>query len=199
MDQIKIGEFLKELRKEKGLTQEQLAEQFNVSRRSVSRWETGKNMPDISLLVEIAEFYDTSIPEIINGERKSEKMNEEVKEVAETMSNYAGAEKESILKNIRGLSLIGLLALMVYFLLDVTGVFENNYLLEYLYVYSEAMIYVTVLLIPLYTTGLLGKIQRKSMNSKLDNLLRIVRIVVAIVAGMAVTVILKLTLTGVFG
>ena len=199
MDQIKIGEFLKELRKEKGLTQEQLAEQFNVSRRSVSRWETGKNMPDICLLVEIAEFYDTSIPEIINGERKSEKMNEEVKEVAETMSNYAGAEKESILKNIRGLSLIGLLALMVYFLLDVTGVFENNYLLEYLYVYSEAMIYVTVLLIPLYTTGLLGKIQRKSMNSKFDNLPRIVRIVVAIVAGMAVTVILKLTLTGVFG
>ena len=88
---------------------------------------------------------------------------------------------------------------MVYFLLDVTGVFENNYLLEYLYVYSEAMIYVTVLLIPLYTTGLLGKIQRKSMNPKLDNLPRIVRIVVAIVAGMAVTVILKLTLTGVFG
>ena len=199
MDQIKIGEFLKELRKEKGLTQEQLAEQFNVSRRSVSRWETGKNMPDISLLVEIAEFYDTSIPEIINGERKSEKMNEEVKEVAETMSNYAGAEKESILKNIRGLSLIGLLALMVYFLLDVTGVFENNHLLEYLYVYSEAMIYVTVLLIPLYTTGLLGKIQRKSMNSKFDNLPRIVRIVVAIVAGMATTVILKLALTGVFG
>ena len=199
MDQIKIGEFLKELRKEKGLTQEQLAEQFNVSRRSVSRWETGKNMPDISLLVEIAEFYDTSIPEIINGERKSEKMNEEVKEVAETMSNYAGAEKESILKNIRGLSLIGLLALMVYFLLDVTGVFENNHLLEYLYVYSEAMIYVTVLLIPLYTTGLLGKIQRKSMNSKFDNLPRIVRIVVAIVAGMAATVILKLALTGVFG
>ena len=199
MDQIKIGEFLKELRKEKGLTQEQLAEQFNVSRRSVSRWETGKNMPDISLLVEIAEFYDTSIPEIINGERKSEKMNEEVKEVAETMSNYAGAEKESILKNIRGLSLIGLLALMVYFLLDVTGVFENNHLLEYLYVYSEAMIYVTVLLIPLYTTGLLGKIQRKSMNSKFDNLPRIVRIVVAIVAGMAATVIIKLALTGVFG
>ena len=199
MDQIKIGEFLKELRKEKGLTQEQLAEQFNVSRRSVSRWETGKNMPDISLLVEIAEFYDTSIPEIINGERKSEKMNEEVKEVAETMSNYAGAEKESILKNIRGLSLIGLLALMVYFLLDVTGVFENNHLLEYLYVYSKDMIYVTVLLIPLYTTGLLGKIQRKSMNSKFDNLPRIVRIVVAIVAGMATTVILKLALTGVFG
>lgn len=41
MDQIKIGAFIKELRKEKGFTQEQLSEQFNVSRRTVSRWETG--------------------------------------------------------------------------------------------------------------------------------------------------------------
>lgn len=49
MNQIKIGEFLKELRKEKGLTQEQLAEQFNVSRRSVSRWETGNNNHEVSL------------------------------------------------------------------------------------------------------------------------------------------------------
>ena len=56
MNQVKIGEFLRELRKEKGLTQEQLAEQFNISRRSVSRWETGSNMPDVGLLIEIADF-----------------------------------------------------------------------------------------------------------------------------------------------
>ena len=79
MEQQKIGSFLKELRKERNLTQEQFAEQLGVSGRSVSRWETGINMPDISLLVEIAEFYDVSISEIIDGERKSGKMNEEVK------------------------------------------------------------------------------------------------------------------------
>lgn len=44
MNQIKIGTFMKELRKEKGLIQEQLAEQFNGSRRTVSRWETGSNL-----------------------------------------------------------------------------------------------------------------------------------------------------------
>ncbi|MFR0953039.1 MAG: helix-turn-helix domain-containing protein [Lachnospiraceae bacterium] len=63
MDQVKIGNFLKKLRKEKGITQEQLAEILNVSGRTVSRWETGNNMPDISILVDIADYYDISIPE----------------------------------------------------------------------------------------------------------------------------------------
>lgn len=75
MDQIKIGAFLKELRKEKELTQEQLAEELSVSGRTISRWETGSNMPDISMLVVLADFYEVSIPEIIAGERKSENMN----------------------------------------------------------------------------------------------------------------------------
>lgn len=88
MEQQKVGSFLKELRKERNLTQEQFAEQLGVSGRSVSRWETGINMPDISLLVEIAEFYDVSISEIIDGERKSGKMNEEVKETALKLSDY---------------------------------------------------------------------------------------------------------------
>ena len=51
MDQIKIGAFLKTLRKEKNLTQEQAAEQLGVSNRTVSRWETGTNKPDIWNLV----------------------------------------------------------------------------------------------------------------------------------------------------
>ena len=51
VDQIKIGLFLKELRKEKSLTQEQLAEQLNTSNRTISRWETGNNMPDLSMLI----------------------------------------------------------------------------------------------------------------------------------------------------
>ena len=69
MNQKNIGSFLKILRKEKNLTQEQLAEQFNVSSRTVSRWETGSNMPDLSLLVELADFYNVDIREIIDGER----------------------------------------------------------------------------------------------------------------------------------
>lgn len=93
MDQKKIGSFLKELRKEKGLTQEQVANTFNVTNRTVSRWETGSNMPDISLLVAIAEFYDVDVREIIDGERKNDNMDKEVKEVAEKMADYGQRER----------------------------------------------------------------------------------------------------------
>ena len=92
MDQMKIGSFLKALRKEKNLTQEALAEQLGVSGRTVSRWETGCNMPDIGILVGIAEFYDISIPEIIAGERKSEKMDQETKDTAVAMAEYSHKE-----------------------------------------------------------------------------------------------------------
>ena len=110
MNQVKTGSFLKELRKEKNLTQENLAEQLNVSNRTVSRWETGSNMPDISTLVEIAEFFDVSIPEIIDGERKSEKMNQETKETAAAMAEYSHHEVRSGKRKILGalLSAFGL-------------------------------------------------------------------------------------------
>ena len=70
MDTVKVGAFLRELRKEKNLTQEQLAEVFQVTNRTVSRWETGSNMPDISLLLELADYYQLEVSEILNGERK---------------------------------------------------------------------------------------------------------------------------------
>ena len=99
MNQVKIGEFLRELRKGKGLTQEQLAEQFNISRRSVSRWETGSNMPDVGLLIEIADFFDVDIREIIDGERKSENMEKE-KETLKKVAEYADSEKARLKKKI---------------------------------------------------------------------------------------------------
>ena len=66
MNQQRTGEFLKHLRKNKRLTQEQLAEHFFVSSRTVSRWETGSNMPDLDMLIELADFYDVDLREIID-------------------------------------------------------------------------------------------------------------------------------------
>ena len=98
MDQKKIGGFLRELRKSAGFTQEQVAEKLGISSRTISRWETGAYMPDISMLVDIAELYDVDIREIIDGERKEENMNSEVKEVAEKMADYSTMEKNNIFK-----------------------------------------------------------------------------------------------------
>jgi transcriptional regulator with XRE-family HTH domain len=94
VNQQKIGEFLKHLRKEQGLTQEQLAEAFYVSSRTVSRWETGSNMPDLEILIELADFYHVDIREIIDGERKSEIMDNETKDTLKKVAEYAVEEKE---------------------------------------------------------------------------------------------------------
>ena len=96
MDQKKSGGFLKELRKEQSLTQEQAAEKLGVSSRTISRWETGAYMPDISMLVDIAEMYDVDVREIIDGERRQEDMNSEVKETAVKMADYSAMEKKTM-------------------------------------------------------------------------------------------------------
>ena len=199
MDQIKIGTFLKLLRKEKNLTQEQLAEQLGVSNRTVSRWENGNNMPDISLLSEIAEFYDVSIPELIYGERKSENMREEAKEVAETMSDYAKAEKETLVKSIRNMSLIGLIALIIYMVLGRTSVYDRNNLFRYVYGISEALIYVTVLVFPLYTTGLLSKIRIRTTNSKFKNIPVPAIKIIGFIAAFAIAALIRIWISKSFG
>ena len=199
MDQIKIGGFLKDLRKEKGITQEQLAEKLGVSGRTISRWETGNNMPDISLLVEIAEYFDVSIPEIIKGERKSEDMKEETKEVAETMSDYARAEKEQLVKSIRNMSIIGLAALLIFMVLNITDAYDRNNLFRYAYGISEALIYVTVVMFPLYTTGLLSKLRINRTNYKFNSIPWPLMKVIAFIVAFAVAALIRILISKIFG
>lgn len=125
MNQIKIGEFLKELRKEKGFTQEQLAEQFNVSRRSVSRWETGSNLPDIDILIEMADYYEVDLRELIDGERKSEKMNEEFKETVLKVAEFSNEDKMKVTKRMNKLFVGGFMAAVIYIILFFTDNADN--------------------------------------------------------------------------
>ena len=111
IDQMKIGAFLRELRKEKELTQEQLAEKFGVSSRSVSRWENGNTMPELGILVELADYYEVDIKEIIDGERKSEIMEKEEKETLRKVADYAEAEKKLVVKRKCIVTFVGTLIL----------------------------------------------------------------------------------------
>ena len=71
MNQEKIGKFIQTLRKEKNLTQNELAEKLGVSNRAVSKWENGNSMPDLSLFKPLCEILGTSINELMNGERSN--------------------------------------------------------------------------------------------------------------------------------
>lgn len=109
IQQEKMGCMLRNLRKEKGLTQEQLAEHFGVSNRTISRWENGINMPDISVLVEIAEFYEVGILELIEGERTQEKMetdnNNQLKKIAE----YSDEQNHMMISKINKRDIVALI------------------------------------------------------------------------------------------
>lgn len=68
MNQEKIGKFIAERRKEKNMTQEQLAEKMGVTDKTISRWENGKTMPDYSLLKDLCDELDTNVNEFLSGE-----------------------------------------------------------------------------------------------------------------------------------
>ena len=125
MNQVKIGCFIKELRKEKGLTQEQLAEQFCVSRRTVSRWETGSNLPDMDILIEIADYYDVDFRELLDGERKSEKMNKELEETVLKVAEYSNEDKIKLTKRMHLLFIGGFVAAVTYMILLFTERSDN--------------------------------------------------------------------------
>jgi len=181
MDQYKIGAFLRELRKENGITQEILAEKLNISDRTVSRWETGNNLPDINVLIKLSELYDISIPEIINGERKSEKMNEEVKEVAQSLSNYADAEKENILIRMRIQCIIGVVASCIYLIVNSFKEIETSRILHYISTISLTQVIIIPIVMLMYITGLMKKINK---NSKLQKVILYFIIATILIGGI---------------
>lgn len=71
MDQVKTGKFISQLRKELKLTQRELAEKLNISDKTISKWETGKGFPEISLMLPLCEILGINVNELLSGERLS--------------------------------------------------------------------------------------------------------------------------------
>lgn len=125
MDQQKIGQFLRECRKEKGITQEQLAEMLGVTNRSVSRWENGSNLPDLDILIEMADYYDVELRELLDGERKSEKMDKELEETVLKVAEYSNEDKIKLTKRMHLLFIGGFVAAVTYMILLFTDRSDN--------------------------------------------------------------------------
>ena len=156
MDQKKIGLFMKELRKEKGITQEALAEILNVSGRTVSRWETGSNMPDLDILILMADFYDIEIRELLDGERKSETMNKEMEETLLKIADYNNVEKQRLTRKMCILFTVGVIFFVIYMVLDTMGIadtFADGAVANIALGFSFGMMMVGVM----YTSGFLMK------------------------------------------
>jgi len=75
MNQEKIGQFIKKIREENKLTQKELADKLGVTYQAVSKWENGKNVPDISILKEMSKMFNIDIDEILDGEKKNKNKN----------------------------------------------------------------------------------------------------------------------------
>lgn len=130
MDQKKIGGFLKELRKEKGVTQEQLAEQFSVSNRTISRWENGNNMPDLDILIEMSDYYEVDLREILNGERKSGNMDKEMKETVLQAVDYTNTEAERYNKRVRLCNAIAMALFLLYTIIRDTVAYTDYFVVK---------------------------------------------------------------------
>lgn len=189
MDQKKIGSFLKNLRKGKGLTQEQLAEQFNVSARTISRWETGSNMPDLSLLVELADFYDVDIREIIDGERKGEIMNMEEKETLTKVADYADNEKNVLLKRLRIFSIIGLCSLVGGLIMLAVGENDNLPVYDYIMGIMFGLVGGALITTIFYSTGILTAVRKNESAKRLSKIIATIAATIAIAIGVIMLIV----------
>ncbi len=98
MNQTEIGKFIAKCRKEKNLTQAQLAEKLNITDRAVSKWETGKSMPDSSIMLELCEILGITVNELLSGEEMD--MESYEKKADENLIALKRKDENNMTKNV---------------------------------------------------------------------------------------------------
>ncbi|MBR3002688.1 MAG: helix-turn-helix domain-containing protein [Clostridia bacterium] len=115
MDQIKIGKFIAECRKKNNLTQMQLAEKLNITDRAISKWETGKGMPDSSIMLDLCAELKISVNELLSGEViKMDAYNEKLEQ---NLVDMVKQKEESDKRLLTIEIVIGVLISIVFFVL----------------------------------------------------------------------------------
>ena len=116
MNQEMIGKFISSCRKDKGLTQMQLAEKLNITNRAVSKWETGKSVPDASIMLDLCEILGITVNELLCGERIA--MENYQKKADENMVEMK-KQNEAINKSARARFCVTVILLLVLNFLNV--------------------------------------------------------------------------------
>lgn len=162
MNQEKIGLFIAKCRREKNMTQEYLAEKLGVSNKSISRWENGKTMMDISLFEPLCNELDISIIELLNGERINDKKRDKL--YTKTLINYSnkvGSRNKQVILTI--LFIMSLMPMLLYQFGGMRGVQEISGLIILL---SP----ITIVSIILFFLGIWFKFKNKKTNKILGGI-----------------------------
>lgn len=122
-------------------------------------------MPDISMLLELADFYEVDIREIIDGERKSEQMNEELKETVIKVTDYTETNNARLLKRVRIIGITGVITILIAMVMDAGGLAVSPFwesVKRDLYAWTLGTLIANIL----YTTGWLKRISEKKDVSR---------------------------------
>ena len=142
MDQIKIGKFIASCRKEQGMTQAALAQELGISDRAVSKWETGKSMPDSGIMLELCELLKINVNELLSGEKiMTEAYNKKVEENLLAMKQEVEEKNRQLLRTeyliVLPTVLLGLALIIAASLVEMPSVWRGT-----LIFFSVAMIVV---------------------------------------------------------
>ena len=123
MDQIKIGKFIAQCRKERGLTQLQLADKLGITDRAVSKWETGKSMPDVAIITELCQELDITVNDLLCGEKvSSEQYSQKIEaQLLELVGEKEASDKRTMRLNTLIFLLSGFLLLASQTILQLMG------------------------------------------------------------------------------
>lgn len=128
MDQIKIGKFIAQMRKEKEMTQSQLADKLFISNKTISKWETGKGMPEVSLMLPLCEALEINVNELLTGEKIPEKNY--IEKAEENMMNLVHEAQESKKKIILATMTASLTLIAAITLMLISEMFEMPVLIK---------------------------------------------------------------------
>lgn len=130
MDQIKIGRFIAAIRKEQNFTQRQLAEKLNISDKTVSKWECGNGLPEVSLMLPLCDALKINVNELLSGERLSDDNYHEKAE--ENVMDLIREKEESKKKIILSAMVAGLTIIAALPMFIISGMLEMETWLRFL-------------------------------------------------------------------
>ena len=111
MDQVKIGRFISECRKKQNLTQSQLAEKLNITDRAISKWETGRAMPDCSLMLELCDILCINVNELLNGEKIDMENNQKNEQLLLDMAKELEKKNKTIWTSMCAIMVVSIIGL----------------------------------------------------------------------------------------